>query len=92
MRYARRIDENQPEIVGALRQIGATVEILRGLSIGDIIVGYHGKNFLLEIKDGKKVKSKRKLTLGEQEFHDNWRGQITVVATIEEAIAAVTKR
>ena len=51
----KRIDANQPEIVDGLRRIGATVRSTATIGIGfpDICVGFRGKNYLFEIKDGK---------------------------------------
>jgi hypothetical protein len=90
MRRAARIDDNHNEIVGALRDIGATVKstaILKGFV--DIVVGYRGKNYLMEIKDGSKVPSRRKLTPDEQVFHDEWKGEALIVESVEDAIRAL---
>lgn len=85
---SKRIDANQPAIVSALRQVGATVQILSDVGKGcpDLAVGYRGQNFFFEVKDGSKVLSKRKLTGDEQIWHDNWRGQVSVVESIEDAL------
>lgn len=91
MRTAARIDDNQNEIVVALRQLGASVQVLSMVGKGapDLLVGRQGRNYLLEIKDGAKAPSKRRLTPDEQAWHDNWRGTVIVVENIEEAIYAV---
>lgn len=91
---AKRIDENQPEIVAALRRIGCSVAITSSAGDGfpDIVVGLQGKNFMLEIKDGNKSPSEQKLTPDQKEFHDAWRGQISIVKTIDEALEIVTKQ
>ena len=88
---ARKIDANQPEIVKGLRAIGCSVAVTSSAGDGfpDLVVGYYNKNFLLEVKDGAKSKSRQKLTHEQEQFHINWRGQITVVKTLDEAIAAV---
>ena len=64
IRKKNRIDANQPEIVDALREIGAMVISMTGdPTIGfDILVGFRGKLFAMEIKDGSKPPSKRQLT------------------------------
>ena len=64
MRRAARIDRNQPDIIKALRYAGATVQPTHTLGKGcpDLLVGFRGENFLLEIKDGRKSPSHRKLT------------------------------
>lgn len=86
------MDENQSDIVAALRAIGATVRVIsQGDGIPDLLVGFMGKTILLEVKDGKKPPSARKLTPAEQKFFDEWRGgTLVIVNTVDEAIAAVT--
>ncbi len=87
-RRAAKIDANQPAIVRALRSIGATVHSLAAVGRGcpDIVVGWHGVNYLLEIKDGDKIPSKRVLTPLEQEWHDKWRGEAYVVESVDDAL------
>ena len=87
MRYAARVDENQPEIVTALRACGATVWII-GQPV-DLLVGYRGFNYLLEIKDGKKTASRRKHTPAQVEFFKTWKGQKATVKTQDEALRAI---
>jgi len=91
MRQAARTDDNQNEIVQALRGVGASIAITSALGSGfvDIVAGYRGINYLIEIKDGSKPPSKRQLTPDEQEFHDLWRGAVIVVRDIDEALRAV---
>ena len=89
---AAKADDNQPEIVQALRAIGASVAHTHmvGRGFPDIAVGYRGLNYLIEIKDGDKQPSKRKLTPQEQEFFDSWRGQVAIAKDAQEAIDIVT--
>lgn len=68
MRYAARVDANQTQIVLALRAAGAYVWII-GLPV-DLLVGYKGHTFLVEIKDG----SKKRLTKLQADFFENWSG------------------
>jgi len=93
MRRAAKVDRNQNEIVDALRKIGASVQPLHAVGQGcpDILVGWRGMNTVLEIKDGSKPPSARKLTPDQVEWHEAWRGQVTVVETVEQAIEAVTR-
>ncbi len=87
-KYARRIDENQNEIVIALRKCGAYVRIIsQGDGIPDLLVGYRGYTILMEVKDGDKVPSKRKLTEAEEAFFKDWRGgMLAIVNDVEEAL------
>jgi hypothetical protein len=88
MRYAKRIDANQNAIVETLRECGATVRVVsQGDGIPDLLVGYQGYTILMEVKDGGKVPSARKLTPAEQKFFDEWRGgMLVVVNSVEDAI------
>jgi hypothetical protein len=92
MRRAAKVDANQHEIVAALRKIGASVQPLHSVGQGcpDLLVGWRGMNTVLEIKDGKKPPSARKLTDDQVIWHEEWRGQVAVVETVEQAILAVT--
>lgn len=92
MRRAAKVDANHAEVVAALRKIGCSVASLAsvGAGIPDLAVGYQGKNFLLEVKDGKKPPSARKLTDDEKAFMAAWKGQYAVVESAEQAIGVVT--
>ena len=92
MRTAAKVDANQPEIVNALRQIGCSVLLTHQLGKGapDLVVGYRGVNFMLEVKDGNKPPSRRELTPDEVKFHDEWNGDIRIVESVEDAIGVVT--
>lgn len=88
MRHAARIDANQDQIVTALRAMGATVRIVtQGNGLPDLLVGFRGVTILMEVKDGQKVPSARKLTPAEQKFFEEWRGGIVaIVNSVDEAI------
>jgi len=81
MRYAARVDKNQAEIVKALRDAGAYVWII-GLPV-DLLVGYNGHSFLVEVKDGPK----KRLTKLQQDFFENWSG--STLARIDGPEAAL---
>ncbi len=92
MRRAARVDENQGEIVQALRKCGATVQSLAatGQGVPDLLVGHRGRTVLLEVKDGLRPPSERQLTPDQIEWHVNWRGgPCMVVGSVGEALAAI---
>jgi len=93
MRRVARRDDNHAEVVAALRQLGCTVQDLAAVGDGcpDILVGFRGRNLCLEIKDGAKPPSARTLTPEQVVWHHDWRGQVVVVTSREEAIRAVTE-
>ena len=80
-----KADANQPQIVAAFRRMGATVQHLHAVGQGcpDLLVGYRGRNLLVEVKDGNKPPSKRALTNPQVEWHQGWRGSVVVVESIE---------
>ena len=75
-------------VVNALRQIGASVQSLAATGKGcpDLLVGYHGINYLMEVKDGNKVFSKQKLTIDQAHWHSVWRGSVHIVKSVDEAL------
>jgi len=87
-RYAARIDANATDIVKALRTAGAVVRIItQGDGIPDLLVGYNGQTILMEVKDGDKCPSARKLTDAEQLFFDRWTGgRLCIVNSVEDAL------
>ena len=88
---APRTDANQKEIVDALRSVGASVYITAGVHKGfpDLCVGYRKRTWLLEVKDGSKPPSARKLTPAQGEFFASFRGAAAIVHSIEEALEVV---
>jgi hypothetical protein len=91
MRYANRIDANQNAIVDALREAGASVRIIsQGDGIPDLLVGYKQFTILMEVKDGDKPPSARKLTDAEQKFFNEWRGgMLVIVNSVEQALEII---
>ena len=92
MRRHGRVDANHAEIVRALRQVGASVQSLADIGKGcpDLLVGFRGDTFLLEIKDGSKPPSARVLTPDEGAWLACWRGSpYHVVSSVDEALEAI---
>lgn len=90
-RYAARVDANQKDVVAALRRIGATVEPLHRVGGGcpDLLVGFRGRNLLIEVKDGNKPPSERKLNAIQVDWHGGWKGQVAVAEDADAAVAIV---
>ncbi len=90
---AKRTDANQVDIVKALREIGCSVAVTSGAGDGfpDIVAGRGKKNWLIEIKDGNKPPSAQKLTTDQVRFHSEWKGQIDIVTSVDEAVNLVLK-
>ena len=86
-RLAARIDTNHVAVVAALRKAGATVQSLAGVGKGvpDLLVGIRWKTALLEVKDGAKVPSARRLTEDQLKWHAAWQGGTLAVVDGPEA-------
>jgi hypothetical protein len=85
MRRAARVDNNLTEIVEAFRRLGCSVYVLNGVC--DLIVGFGGLSMLVEVKDGAKSPSRRKLTPAQIKFRETWTGGVRLVedlAGVEE--------
>jgi hypothetical protein len=86
---AARIDANHEQVVLALRTAGATVQSLAavGQGVPDLLVGFQGKTLLMEIKDGNKTPSERRLTEPQLKWHGAWRGgPLAVVDGVDAAL------
>lgn len=84
-RYAKRKDENQTEIVKALRQVGALVHIQ---DFPDLTVKHRGQLHWLEI--GNPENKYRKRTQKQIDFIKRW--EIPIVQTKFEALLAIGQR
>ena len=91
MKRAARLDANHHEIVRALEAVGARVQSLASVGSGcpDLVVGWRRRNILLEVKDGAKIPSKRRLTPDEERWHRTWSGQVAIVHNVTEALHAI---
>jgi len=88
MRRAGRRDANEQDIIKAMRAEGAYVKQINDEGLFDLLVSYRGETLLVEVKDGAKPPSARRLTEAEQKFHDEWPGSdLYIVNSVEEAIA-----
>jgi Holliday junction resolvase len=87
MRRAAKVDANQEQVVSALRAAGASVQSLAAIGKGcpDLLVGYQGYTMLMEVKDGAKPPSARRLTDDQVTWHGAWRGSAVAVVDGPEA-------
>ena len=86
MRRNPKVDANHKEITDALRAVGASVVSLAAIGRGvpDLLVGFRGGNYLLEVKTTKGF-----LTPDQIEFTTLYRGSVVVVRSAAEAYAAI---
>ena len=91
MRLSARKDANQTAIAETFRALGCSVEFLHrvGQGVPDLLVGICGANYLVEVKDGSKSPSRRRLTDDEAEWHERWKGQVCTVETLDDVTRVV---
>lgn len=91
MRKIARRDRNHQEIVKAFESLGCSVLDLAAVGSGcpDILIAKHGRSCLIEVKDGTKCPSQRRLTEQQARFHSLWNGDLRVVTTIEDVSSIV---
>jgi len=80
--HVHRNDTNTDAIVEALGLVGATVARL-GNPL-DLLVGFRGRNYLLEVKTAK-----GKLRASQAAFLEAWDGQAAVVRSVEDALRVI---
>ena len=87
MRRAARRDAGEQDIIKAMRACGAFVKVINDEGTFDLLCWYNGHTLLLEIKDGNKPPSARRLTDAEQKFHDEWPGNnLRIINSVQEAL------
>ena len=91
MRRAAKTDANHAIIVTFLRQCHCSVLDLSGVGGGcpDLLVAARGHNILVEIKDGSKRPSERKLNTLQKVWHNQWKGPVVVVESVDDALRLV---
>jgi hypothetical protein len=82
MRRAARTDNNQHELVEALKKIGARCYYIK--EPVDLLVGFRGRSIALEVKA-----LGAPMTQAQRTFFETWPGEAYLCHTIEEAINAV---
>lgn len=81
-RYAARVDANQPQIVKDLRKLpGVTIQD----HMDDIVVGYKGSTFWIEIKTGPKAEVKE----SQKKLLKEWTGHYAICWTTEMILTEI---
>lgn len=86
MRRAAKVDGNHRTIVAAFKSLGCAVQSLAavGKGVPDLLVAFAGLNHLVEIKDGRRVKSARKQTPAQVVWVSTWRAPRHLVESMED--------
>ena len=105
MKFARRRDDNEREIIDALVAIGAAVEQLNGDGTPDLLVSWRGQLWLIEVKLVHREHGRRRAMKGKHDDSDpryreltpsqvrwwrEWKGKPpAIVHNVDEARAAI---
>ncbi len=89
-KFAARRDENEPEIIEALRAAGWSVQQINEPGFPDLVVARGQRVFLMEvIGDAKAKKYPHGLTPTQVQFHRAWQGMIHLVRSVDDALDAL---
>lgn len=98
-KWARARDVNEAAIVSALRAAGASVTSLSATGVPDLLVGFRGQTFLIEVKQetatGKALRrgtgtDESGLYKSQQAWWSAWKGAPPVIVTNpEQALRAI---
>lgn len=86
-RFANRKDDNQSDIVKALRKAGASVFIMDHPA--DLLVGLPGITLLVECKITQRKGWASEKTDKQKKFLETWKGQYAIVYTPDEALELI---
>ncbi len=72
----KRKDDNHDEVVRDLQRLGCSVIDLSQVGGGcpDLLIGWRGRNFLVEIKNPNRPPSATRLSASQEVFRHLWRG------------------
>jgi hypothetical protein len=86
---AARTDANQARIVQAMRKLGVVVTPLHmvGNGVADLLASFRGIWYVIEVKDGSKPPSHRKLTPDERLWISRQKAKVHIVTSEAEALA-----
>lgn len=93
MRARPRKDANHTDIVGTFRACGFTVLDTANIGDGapDIFAARAGETWAIEIKDGTKPPSQRKLTPDEEVFKSTWQGKYAIIQSVDDVLELIIK-
>lgn len=84
-RRAAKTDSNHQEVVKLFRKLGWSVlDVSQLKNCCDLVVAKDRYTVAVEVKDGAKPPSARKLSDGEIKFRDNWNGAYMLVQSLED--------
>ncbi len=96
-RWHDQPDAITTDIVTALRKCGASVSLIQGEGVPDLLVGFRGVTYLVEVKKplgpkGGASMSGQALRPSQVVWRSTWRGaQALVIRSVEDALDAIVR-
>lgn len=86
MRRASKVDDNHKDVVARFRFLGFSVQSLAGVGddCPDLLVARNMRTAVVEVKDGAKVPSKRRMSPGQLKWAEEWKGVHRLVETLAD--------
>jgi hypothetical protein len=92
-RRAKRRDTNEPAVIDALKSISGLTIIMTDAV--DLIIGYKGRNYLIELKAESSISKKTGKVLesriqeSQKTLRKEWRGQYLITASLDEILKEI---
>lgn len=85
-RYARKVDDNHTAVVERFEALGFAVQSLAAIGNGcpDLLVSRGQKTACVEVKDGAKVPSARRVNDGQRAWWSRWKGKVFLVEKLDD--------
>ncbi len=85
------VDKNQAALVVVFEQLGCSVLncVRVGSGFPDLIIGYRGHDYLVEVKNPTNAYGKRGLNGNQKRWSDTWPSPVFVVRTEDDVIKLV---
>jgi hypothetical protein len=93
MRYAKRVDANQSEIIAAFERLGCSVIVIGEPVDLVVYMPWNGvrQNVFVEIKDGSKPPSAQKHTQQQVKFFAEWPGPKVTVRSVDDVLSLLSR-
>lgn len=85
-RHAKKRDANEIHIIRTLQKVGASVQRLNEKGCPDLLVGFRGRNYIIEVKNPK---GKNTITEDQQRWLTAWQGEAYIVTSPQTALEII---
>lgn len=82
----KRVDANQTELVNEAERLGAQAQRISDIGGGcpDLLITFKGQWHVVEVKDGSKPPSRRRLSSKQIEWHERFNAPVWIWESVED--------